>query len=195
MQNLAEFMVIGITGTIGAGKDTLMELLKNEYGFKHYSVRQYLIELLEESGTEVNRLSMTNLANDLREEHGPAYIIEQLFNKAKKEDGNAVIESIRTPGEVEFLKEASDFYLFAVDADPNLRYERVQERKSVTDRVDFNTFMAEEQREMSNEEPHMQNIAACVRVADYRFRNNASIEMLYKRVRKTMEQIGIKVVS
>ena len=181
-------MIIGITGTIGSGKDTLMELLKNEYGFKHYSVRAYLTERLEEEGIEINRTAMTNLANALREENHPAYIIEQLFLKAKKEGGNAVIESIRTPGEVDFLKEHSDFYLFAVDADPNLRYERVQERKSATERVDFNTFMAEEQREMSNDEPHMQNIAACVRLATHRFRNNASIDMFYKRVRKALEK-------
>ncbi len=180
-------MIIGITGTIGSGKDTLMELLKNEYGFKHYSVRQYLTEKLEEEGIELNRTAMTNLANSLREDNHPAYIIEQLFLKAKSEGGNAVIESIRTPGEVEFLKEHSDFHLFAVDADPNLRYERVQERKSVTDRVDFNTFMAEEQREMSNDEPHMQNIAACVRLASKKFRNNATIDMFYKRVRKVLD--------
>lgn len=181
-------MIIGITGTIGSGKDTLMELLKNEYGFKHYSVRQYLTERLEEDGLELNRTNMTHLANSLREENHPAYIIEQLFLKAKNEGGNAVIESIRTPGEVEFLKEHADFHLFAVDADPNLRYERVQERKSVTDRVDFNTFMAEEQREMSNDEPHMQNIAACVRLASENFRNNASIDMFYKKVRKTLDK-------
>ncbi|MFT4970193.1 MAG: dephospho-CoA kinase [Chitinophagales bacterium] len=181
-------MIIGITGTIGSGKDTLMELLKNEYGFKHYSVRQYLTEKLDEEGIELNRTSMTNLANALREENHPAYIIEQLFNKAKEAGGNAVIESIRTPGEVEFLKEHADFHLFAVDADPNLRYERVQIRKSATDRVDFNTFMAEEQREMSNDEPHMQNIAACVRLASQRFRNNATIDMFYKRVRKSLEK-------
>ena len=48
--------------------------------------------------------------------------------------------------------------------------------------------MAEEQREMSNSEPHMQNIAACVRVADYKFKNNASIDMFYKKLRKTLEQ-------
>ena len=102
-------MIIGITGTIGFGKDTLMELLKNEYGFKHYSVRQYLTERLVEQGIEPNRTGMTNLANALREENHPAFIIEQLFLKAKEAGGNAVIESIRTPGEVDFLKEVSSF--------------------------------------------------------------------------------------
>lgn len=180
-------MIIGITGTIGAGKDTLMELLKNEYGFKHFSVRDYLIKRLEEQGEEVNRANMTILANRLREENHPAFLVEELYNLAKQSGENAVIESIRTPGEIEFLKDNSEFILFAVDADPNLRYERVQERKSVTDRIDFNTFMAEEQKEMSNQDPHMQNIAACIRVADNKFRNNATIEMMYKKVRKVLK--------
>lgn len=180
-------MIIGITGTIGSGKDTLMELLRNDYGFQHFSVRQYLIELLEEEGEEINRTTMTNIANRLREEHHPAYLIEQLFFKAKETGQNCVIESIRTPGEVDYLKEHSEFFLFAVDADPNMRYERVQERRSVTDRIDFNTFMAEEQREMANEEPHMQNIAACVRISDYKFKNNATVEMFYKKVRKVLD--------
>lgn len=180
-------MVIGITGTLGSGKDTLMELLKNEYGFKHFSVRNFLINLLEEQGDEVNRLTLSRLANQLRADNHPAYLAEVLFNKAVEEGGNAVIESIRTPGEVEFLHTHSEFVLFAVDADPNLRYERVQNRKSVTDRIDFNTFMSDEQKEMQNEEPHKQNLAACIRISDYRFRNNSTIEMFYKKVRKTIE--------
>mgnify|MGYP000722368749 CR=1 FL=1 len=180
-------MVIGITGTIGSGKDTLMELLKEEYNFKHFSVRNYLINKLEEDGEEVNRLTMSILANRLREENHPAYIAEVLFEKAQKEGGNTVIESIRTPGEVEFLKDHSEFVLFAVDADPNLRYERVQKRKSVTDRIDFNTFMSDEQKEMQNEEPHMQNLATCIRISDYKFRNNVSVDMFYKKVRKTLK--------
>jgi dephospho-CoA kinase len=181
------YMVIGITGTLGSGKDTLMELLKNEYNFKHFSVRDYLIEKLEEQGDEINRLTLSRLANRLRADHHPAYLAEELFNKAKEAGGHAVIESIRTPGEVDFLKDHSEFILFAVDADPNLRYERVQKRKSVTDRIDFNTFMSDEQKEMQNEEPHMQNLATCIRISDYKFRNNVTVEMFYKKVRKTLK--------
>ncbi|MGB1314432.1 MAG: AAA family ATPase [Chitinophagales bacterium] len=180
-------MVIGITGTIGSGKDTLMELLKTEYNFKHFSVRDYLIEKLEEDGEEVNRLTMSILANRLRAENHPAYLAEVLFNKAQEVGGNSVIESIRTPGEVDFLKDHSEFVLFAVDADPNLRYERVQERKSVTDRIDFNTFMAEEQKEMQNDEPHMQNLATCIRISNYKFKNNSTREMFYKKIKKVVE--------
>ena len=180
-------MIIGITGTIGSGKDTLMELLKKEYNFTHFSVRNYLIETLEEQGDEVNRLTMSRLANRLRAENHSAFLAEELYTKAKEQGGNAVIESIRTPGEVDFLKNHTEFVLFAVDADPNLRYERVQERKSVTDRIDFNTFMSDEQKEMQNDEPHMQNLATCIRISDFKFKNNSTVEMFYKKIRKTVE--------
>lgn len=181
-------MVIGITGTIGSGKDTLMELLKKEYNFKHFSVRNYLIQKLEEQGEEVNRLTMSRIANTLRAENHPAFLAEELFNMAQEQGGNSVIESIRTPGEVDFLKNHADFVLFAVDADPNLRYERVQGRKSVTDRIDFNTFMSDEQKEMQNDEPHMQNLATCIRISDFKFRNNSTVEMFYKKISKVLEE-------
>ena len=38
-------MIIGITGTLGAGKGTVVDFLK-EKGFRHFSVRDYLIKIL-----------------------------------------------------------------------------------------------------------------------------------------------------
>lgn len=37
-------LVIGITGTLGAGKGTIVDYLVDSKGFAHYSVRAYLIE-------------------------------------------------------------------------------------------------------------------------------------------------------
>ena len=36
--------IIGITGTIGAGKGTIVDYLVKQKNFKHYSVRNFLIE-------------------------------------------------------------------------------------------------------------------------------------------------------
>jgi dephospho-CoA kinase len=36
--------IIGITGTIGAGKGTVVEYLVGQKGFDHYSVRSFLID-------------------------------------------------------------------------------------------------------------------------------------------------------
>lgn len=36
-------IIIGITGTLGAGKGTVVEYLKTK-GFKHFSVREFLTQ-------------------------------------------------------------------------------------------------------------------------------------------------------
>lgn len=104
-------IVIGITGTLGAGKGTIVDYLLKNKGFKHYSVRAYIAEEITRRGLEVNRDTLTAVANDLRASHSPSYITDQLYLRAVEEGQNAVIESIRTPGEIQSLRQKGEFYL------------------------------------------------------------------------------------
>ena len=183
-------LIIGITGTLGAGKGTIVEYLKRKKDFRHYSVRAFLVKEIEKRGLPVNRDSMTAVANQLRSRHHPAYIVEQLYHEALAAGQNAVIESIRTPGEVEFLRKQGNFYLFAVDADPKVRYQRIRQRGSATDHIDFETFLANEAREMTTTDPNKQNLAQCIRMADFRFDNNGDVASLYAGVDKVLKQIS-----
>jgi len=161
-------MIVGITGTLGAGKGNLVKALQ-EAGFNHFSVRGFLTQQLKANGKPVDRDHLVGLANELRAKHSPSYIAEQLFEQAQ-EGRSAVIESLRTPGEVKALKDKDEFYLIAVDAPINDRYERVTtERKSSTDNVTFEEFEAQEAREMASTDPTKQNIGKCMTMADYFF--------------------------
>lgn len=181
--------IIGITGTLGAGKGTIVEYLVKEKAYVHYSVRAFIAEEIKRRGMEVNRDTLTEVANDLRAEHTSSYITDQLFQKAFSTGEDAVIESIRTLGEIKSLRAKGHFYLFAVDADQKLRYERIMERKSETDSVSFETFIDNENREMNSDDPNKQNLAACIQEADYVFKNNGSIDDLYKQVEKVLQDI------
>lgn len=181
-------VIIGITGTLGAGKGTVVDYLIKEKGFRHYSVRQYLIDKIKKQGLPVNRDTMTITANALRKAHDPAFIIEELYKQAKQDGENAIIESIRTPGEVEYLKKQGVFFLFAVDADPKIRYQRIITRGSETDHVDFETFIANEQREMSTTDPHKQNLGKCIQMADFQVNNNGDIKTLYGEIDKILNK-------
>ncbi|NNC94900.1 MAG: AAA family ATPase [Chitinophagales bacterium] len=182
--------IIGITGTLGAGKGTIVDYLVSNKNFRHYSVRELLTRMLEERGMELNRTNMVDLANDLRKEHGPSCIIEKLYEEAYSNQLPCIIESIRTPGEVHALQAKNDFVLFAVNADPELRYNRILERKSVTDHISYEEFLANEAREMKSDDPNKQNISACIEMADYRFLNNGTQKELYDQIENTLNEIN-----
>lgn len=181
-------MIIGITGTLGAGKGTIVEYLKKK-GFKHYSVRAFITEEIERRGMPVNRDNMVSVGNDLRAKHGSSYCVEQLYERAKKEKGDCVIESIRTPGEANALKKKGKSYLFAVDANPRTRYSRVTKRCTSTDNVSFDVFIENERREMTSTDPNKQNISKVIEMADFTFENNGTIGELNKKVEKVLAKL------
>jgi dephospho-CoA kinase len=182
-------IVIGITGTLGAGKGTIVDYLVQQKSFAHYSVRAYLIEEIEKRGMPVNRDSMVVVANDLRARNSPSFVTDELYERALKSEKNCVIESIRTPGEVESLRSKGRFYLFAVDADPMVRYERIFARNSETDRIDYETFFENEKREMDTDDPNKQNLRRCIEMADFVFVNEGSIQSLNDQVERVLEKI------
>jgi len=182
-------IIIGLTGTLGAGKGTVVDFLIQKLGYHHYSVREFLTNEIKRKGLEVNRDNMVSVANELRARYSPSYIVEQLYTKAKDSGQNCVIESIRTPGEVEMLAKQPNFHLFAVDADSKTRYNRISIRNSETDSITYEEFFQNEQREMNSDDPNKQNISKCIEMSEHTFFNNDSIEELYHQINKYLTKI------
>lgn len=181
-------MIIGITGTLGAGKGTVVDYLA-EKGFKHYSIREFLSDEIRRRNLPVNRNTLVEVGNDLREKYGSGYLAEQLYFRAREASGDCIIESLRNPGEVEILKSKGDFVLFAVDANIGLRYSRIINRKSSTDNISFIEFVENEKREFISNNANKQNLSKSIEMADYVFQNNGTIEELYKEIEKVLGEI------
>src|SRR6266403_2041718 len=143
-------MLIGITGTNGAGKGAVVEYLVASKGFSQYSARTVILDEIGVRHLGSDKETMREVANDLRKEHGAAYIIERLYALAK-DDANAVIESVRTIGEAEFLKKLGA-RIIAVDGDKKLRFERIAQRDVNAD-LTYKAFSDIEDREMASADP------------------------------------------
>lgn len=172
-------MILGITGTVGAGKGTVVEYLAKHHGFAHYSVREFLYEEIRRRGKDAeDRTALRETGNALRQEHGPAYVAETLLQRAQEAGGSAVIESIRTVGEAELLKKHGAF-IVAIDADKALRYQRAVERGSQTDKLSYEEFCEEENREMAGTAVWDMNVFGVMNIADWTLQNNGDLGTLH----------------
>ncbi len=182
-------MFIGLTGSFGAGKGSVAKYLVEQKGFAHFSARAFLTKELEKLGKQVNRDTMTVLANELRAQHGPAYILEQLVAQAKEHGGDAVIESLRAVAEVRYVKEQGGVVL-GIDADPRVRYERTLKRGSETDHVSFEEWHAQELRESNPDDPTKQDIFGSLKESDFVIMNTDSVTSLKGEVDKFLTSLN-----
>jgi len=184
-------VIIGITGTIGAGKGTVVEYLINKKNFKHFSARGFLMEEIERRGLENNRDNMVAVANELREKNSPSFVADELLKRALESGENCVIESLRTVGEIESLRKKGNFSLLAIDADSRVRYERIIIRSTSTDNISFEKFLSDEEREMNSDDPNKQNLRKCIEMADFRIENNGTIEELNYKLEEILKVIQV----
>jgi dephospho-CoA kinase len=182
-------MIVGLTGSFGAGKGWVADYLATEKNFSHFSARTFIIAEIIKRGLEVDRNSMAEVANDLRKNHGPTYIFEQLVAMADEHGGDCVIESIRAVAEARYLKEEGGVVL-GIDADPKLRYERIVKRGSETDNVTFEEWSQQEVRESNPNDPNKQDIFGALKESDEVIANDGDEASLKIKIDDFIKKYG-----
>ena len=116
-------------------------------------------------GIEINRENLIAGGRELRAAHGPGILAEMLRDEHAK-TLNLVIDSIRTPAEVEALQERPDFRLIEIRASREVRWQRLQSRGRSGDPTDWNTFVAQEESELEALDDSGQALIATAEMAD-----------------------------
>jgi dephospho-CoA kinase len=169
-------VLIGLTGRYASGKSTVVDFLVPK-GLASESCSDSIRAHLKENGIEESRENLINGGNELRRSGGPGILAEMLLERL---DGkNAVIDSIRTPGEVEALQERDDFILIEVRAGMDARWQRAQVRARTGDIVDRETFFANEEKEAVAKDESGQALNATAALADLVLVNDGSLEDLH----------------
>ncbi|MED5231926.1 MAG: hypothetical protein VYB30_06150 [Candidatus Thermoplasmatota archaeon] len=169
-------MLIGLTGRYASGKSTVVAWLVSK-GLESESCSDSIRVHLKKKGIEESRENLIEGGNELRRSGGPGILAEMLLERL--EGKNAVIDSIRTPGEVEALQEREDFILIEVRAGMDARWQRAQARARTGDIVDKETFFANEEKEAVAKDNSGQALDATAALADLILVNDGSLEDLH----------------
>lgn len=178
---MAEYRLIGLTGTNGAGKGEVADYLRAK-GYDYFSLSDEIRDELRKKGKEVTRDNLIAAGNALRRRFGPDILARRVVKKIKKK---AVIDSIRNAGEVAFFRRRKDFVLVAVDAPVELRFRRVRRRGRAESASTLAEFIAKEEEEMAGSRAGQQ-LRRSMRMADIAITNAGSLAALRRKVEKCL---------
>jgi len=169
-------VLIGLTGRNASGKSTVVDWFVSK-GLVSESCSDSIRDHLREKGIEESRENLIEGGRELRRIGGAGILAEMLLERLAGEE--AVIDSIRTPGEVETLREREDFILIEVRAGMEARWQRAQSRARSGDVLDRETFFTQEESETVAKEESGQALDATAALADLILVNDASLEELH----------------
>ncbi len=147
--------VIGIAGTNGAGKDTVGHMLADRYGYLFVSVTDLLRNEAKRRGLPVERETLRSISAQWRRELGLGVLVDKAVAEYETQSDKytgVVIASLRNPGEADRVHGLGGTVVW-IDADPRVRYDRVQSAldkrgRAAEDSKTFERFKAEEAVEM-----------------------------------------------
>ena len=183
-------MIIGIAGTNGSGKDSLGQILADDYGWQFISVTDILRDGLREKKLPIERENLRELSAQWRRESGLGVLVNKAVEIYQKNPGGhkgLVIASLRNPGEADRVHELGGKVVW-VDADPKVRYKRIVSRlRGDEDRKTYEQFLAEEQAEMehSGDEATL-NIGGVRTNADIFLENNGTLKEFKAAVHRAL---------
>ena len=178
-------MWFGLTGRNASGKTTVVDWLV-ENGYTSTSCSDSIRAHLRSQGIEINRENLIAGGRELRAAHGPGILAEMLRDEYA-EATDLVIDSIRTPAEVQALQERPDFRLIEIRASREVRWQRLQSRSRAGDPTNWDTFVAQEEAELEASDESGQALIATAEMADIVIMNDgdaqelrASLELLLR---------------
>ena len=197
MNTSAKPIIIGVSGTLSSGKDSLATWLEEQKSYFHKSTSDMLRAAKKKKfgdSPEALLRRADPFANELRVSRGAGILVELAYEEFVKSENSAlVISGIRSIGEVEKLHELGGKLIF-VDADPEVRYSRAQARaRDVQDKMSLKEFLSQESSESENIDQNdktIQNLPATKRMADYVILNNEDFAMFIRQAEQLVAELA-----
>ena len=184
-------MILGLSGTNGAGKGAVASLLE-ERGFEVHSLSDVIRDALRARGEVESRERMIAEGRALRAAHGPGALALRILERLD-EERDVAVDSIRHPAEVEALRSARPgFRLVWIDAPDALRFERMRARGRGGDPTSLEELQRLEALELESESESGQKLLAVRDLRDFEIDNRGDLDVLRDRVEAILAACGAR---
>jgi dephospho-CoA kinase len=184
--------VIGLTGTMGSGKNTIKNILLRKFNCYHVTLSDVIRGEVEKKRGTFNRTKLQDMGDEMRQKYGTHILALLAIEYFSRDKEMIVVDGIRNPGEVEYLKKkfGLNFSLIAVDAPLEARFKRIAGRGDPKDPKTIEEFEQADRRDKGEGQPEYgQHVAACVQLADHKIENNGTPEQLEQKIDEVMKNI------
>lgn len=189
--------IVGFTGPLAGGKSTLADRLMQK-GYVYVSLSDEVRKEAARRGLPMIREVLQDVGDSLRVKFGNEVLAQRIgiLIDEVREQGQTekiVVDGLRNPGEINWLKEYFGMHVVGVVADPNIRFERMLKRAGASDPVTREDFDKVESRDRGVGQAEYGNQTdACLALADTIIENNGTLEELDVSLREALISLGIE---
>jgi len=185
-------IIIGISGTAGSGKDTVADIIAEEF-FAHIfntsdyvrAVTRYIFDLPHESNPIRDQLY--EVATELRKLNQASTVNMGIVQARERGFDIQLITGLRTVGEANAVR-ANGGIIIGVDAEPSVRHGRIQKRaRDAESERTLEQFIIQDEYENNGVgDGDMRGIRHIISEADVVIENNSSLEQLRAQIIKEL---------
>ena len=183
--------VIGLTGTMGSGKEVVKDFFKKKFNCYYVTLSDVIRAEMEKKKGTLNRQTLQDMGNEMRKKYGPHILAKLAVEYLGRDKQAIIVDGIRNVAEVDYLKGKfkDDFKLIAVDAPQEIRFQRIIDRGKDDPKV-WEEFVKADERDQGKDELESGlHVKDCVERADFLIINDGGLEDLEKKVDEVAQKI------
>lgn len=172
-------IILGIAGEIAGGKGALANHIKEKYNGSVHRFSSVLRDVAKRMHLEENRSNLQKISTIFRENFSSNILSEVVYHDVMEDEHEIiVIDGVRRIDDIEYLKKLPEFKLVYIEAEMEIRYERLIKRRENSDDAEktFEEFKADHEREAELQIKDLKNYA------DFNINNDGTFLEFYHQI-------------
>ena len=189
-------MIIGLTGSLCAGKGTVAEFLKGKGLERSVSLSDIMDQELQILGIQASE-SLFQKSRRVKPRHLAMIEADLAVSELRDEHGYhiGIISGLTNVHQVTELKKLTSFYLIGVTSPPEVRFFRAQKAQKIGPDASLDNFREIDAVYSGQIGGSLRNISDCLPLSDVLIENHGTLEDLHGKCEKAYDYLRKKSIS